>query len=164
MASTYTPIATYTATGSISSYTFSSIPNTYTDLRVICSPFNSAGPDDLRIRFNGDTGTNYSSSLFRGSGSATLTASDNNATYIGWLGYVNSAASDASVTIIDINNYSNTSVNKSILSRGSLASGFVNVTAGMWRSTSAINSITLIAGAANITANSTFTLYGIMAA
>jgi hypothetical protein len=163
-AQTYEPIATYTATGSISSYTFSSIPGTYTDLRLICSPFSSAGPDDLRIRFNGDTGSNYSSTLLRGSGSAIINAKDNNANYIGWLGYVSSGSGDASLTSVDINNYSNSTTYKTILSRGSLTSGFVNITSGLWRSNSAITSITIIAGAASITVNSTFTLYGIKAA
>jgi hypothetical protein len=164
MPSTYTPIATFTATGSIANYTFSSIPGTYTDLRLVCSAFNSAGPDDLRLRFNSDTGTNYSATLLRGSGSATVNAKDNNATYMPWLGYISTGSGDVSTTLVDINSYSNTSVNKTLISRGNLASGFVNITAGMWRSTAAITSITLIGGGANITVNSTFTLYGIKAA
>ena len=161
---TYTPIATYTATGTIASYTFSSIPSTYTDLRIVCLPFISAGPDDIRLRFNGDTSSNYSSTLLRGSGSAVISAKDNGATYLGWNGYASSATSDTSITTIDILNYTNTSIYKSVLSRGNLASGFLNATTGTWRSTSAITSITLIGGGANITTNSIFTLYGIAAA
>jgi hypothetical protein len=163
MTATYSTIATYTAPSSQASYTFSSIPSTYTDLIVVCSAFNSAGPDDLRLRFNSDTGTNYSATLLRGSGSAIVNARDTNGTYLAWLGYVSSAAGDSSTTIFQVMNYANTFVNKTVISRGNLASGFVNATVGMWRSTSAVNSITLIAGGANITTGSTFTIYGIKA-
>jgi len=162
--STYSTIATYTAPSSQASYTFSSIPSTYTDLIVVCSTFNSSGPDDLRLRFNSDTGTNYSATLLRGSGSAIVNAKDNNGTYLAWLGYVSSNSNNTSTTIFQVMNYSNTSVNKTVLSRGNLATDFVNATVGMWRSTAAINSITLIAGGANITSGSTFTIYGIAAA
>ena len=57
--STMTPIATNTLTAVASSVTFSSIPSTYTDLvLVLQGSFDSA--DDVRFRFNGDTGSNYS--------------------------------------------------------------------------------------------------------
>jgi hypothetical protein len=165
IASTYEPIATYTATGTISNYTFSSIPSTYTDLKLVISPFISTGIDDVRIRFNGDTATNYSAVLVRGSGSATVTALDNNATYIGWLDYANSSTTtDMSLSIIDIMSYTNTSVYKTVLSKHGLPAAFVTATVGLWRSTAAINSITIIGGAASITSGSTFTLYGIKAA
>lgn len=165
IASTYEPIATYTATGTIANYTFSSIPSTYTDLRIVCSPFISAGIDDLRVRFNSDSASNYSSVLVRGSGAATVTALDNNASYIGWLDYANSSTTtDMSLSFIDVMSYANTSVYKTVLSKHGLPAAFVTSTVGLWRSTAAINSITLIGGAASITSGSTFTLYGIKAA
>lgn len=161
--STYTPIATATISSG-SSYTFSSIPSTYTDLHIVISNFISAGPDDMRLRFNGDTSTNYSALLLRSSGGSLINAKDNNGTYMAWLGYASNGAGDASTHRIDVQSYANTSVYKHVVSRGNLSSGFVNLTTGMWRSTAAINSITFIPGGSSFAAGSTITIYGIKAA
>ena len=58
--STYTPIASHTASGSESSITFSSIPQGYTDLVLVFLGKVDSGSGDLGLRFNADTGSNYS--------------------------------------------------------------------------------------------------------
>ena len=57
--SSYTPIATYTATGSVATYTFSSIPATYTDL-VLSINYGAGNGEGLYFRLNSDTASNYS--------------------------------------------------------------------------------------------------------
>ena len=59
MAATYTPIASITLGAATSSVTFSSIPQTYTDLIVI---FNGRtdGDENTNLQFNSDTTNNYS--------------------------------------------------------------------------------------------------------
>ena len=59
---TYTPIASTTLGSAAASYTFSSIPNTYTDLVLIASMADSNSGADQRmlVQVNGDTGTKYS--------------------------------------------------------------------------------------------------------
>jgi len=69
MAMTYTPIATQTLGSSVSTVTFSSISGTYTDLVLIAQPIASAGVD-LELRFNGDSGSNYSCTQLSGDGSS----------------------------------------------------------------------------------------------
>lgn len=165
--STYTPIATTTASGSISSITFSSIAGTYTDLVLIVSASLASGAENLRIRFNSDTGTNYSNTVLVGSGSGAGSSRASNQTYIaadsnGYLTTTNN------IYIMNIQNYSNATTYKTALVRANnAASGASGVDAivGLWRSTSAIDSITILnSGGVNFASSSTFTLFGIKAA
>ena len=72
--STYTPIATTTASGSASSVTFSSIPSTYTDLVIVADILGAASTADAVLRFNSDTTSNYSETVIRGDGSSAASA------------------------------------------------------------------------------------------
>lgn len=160
---TYEAIATQTLGSATTTVTFSSIPGTYTDLVVVFQGGITTGPDDIRIRFNSDTGTNYSATLLRGDGSSAISARSSNDTYISWMGYFGTGTA-GSVSIVNVNNYSNTTTNKTALNRGSVASNFVNASVGLWRSTAAITSMTLIAGGSTFLSGSIFSLYGIRAA
>ena len=162
--STYTPIATYTvsSSGSVSSYTFSSIPSTYTDLVLIVNAAASPGPE-FRMYFNTDTGTNYSRNLITGNGTTASANRGNNLTYIS----LNDGLSANVWTnqIVSINNYSNTTAHKITIGRSNSTSDATQAIVGLWRSTSAINSITILFDrASTFNAGSTFTLYGIAAA
>ena len=161
--STYTPIATTTLGSAAASYTFSSISSTYTDLVCIFNGAITTGPDDVRIRFNGDTATNYSATLLRGDGTSTLSARSSNDTYISYNSYIGTG-DGSSVGVFNIMNYSNTTTNKTVVCRGNVAASFVNASVGLWRNTAAITSMTLIAGGSTFKIGSTFTLYGIKAA
>ena len=159
--STYTPIATTTLGSAASSYTFSSIPSTYTDLRIV---FNGNYATASRGAFvlNSDTGSNYSNTRMTGDGSTAASARASNAAY------VLMGLSDISTThtySIDLMNYSNTTTNKTVLSRLNVASGTVRATVYLIPSTSAITTLTLtMVSGANLGDGSTFTLYGIAAA
>ena len=67
--STMTPIATNTLVSATNSITFSSIPQGYTDLILIHSNI-SGTTQQLRLTFNGDSGSNYSTTELYGTGSA----------------------------------------------------------------------------------------------
>lgn len=164
MASTYTPIATTTLGSAQSSVTFSSISGSYTDL-VLVGSVRVSGVAAINFQVNSDTATNYSFRYLQGNGSA---ASSNGFTNTGSVqGFYTTGAPTAASTfgtyIINFNNYSNTSTYKTFLSRESGDASTVS-TVGLWRSTSAINSIYLYPGGANFAAGTTFTLYGITAA
>jgi hypothetical protein len=61
-------------------------------------------------------------------------------------------------------NYANTTTFKTHISRSNNSSNFVMATVGLWRSTAAITSITLLTNTADtFSVGSTFTLYGIKA-
>jgi hypothetical protein len=72
--STYEPIASQTLGSAVSSVTFSSIPQNYTDLILVVNYGISANNFGARIRFNGDTGSNYSDSFIYGTGSSALSS------------------------------------------------------------------------------------------
>lgn len=163
MPSTYEPIATYTTTTSATtSYTFSSIPNTYTDLVLVCSLKATSSNSSLVVRFNGDSGSNYSETQLYGDGSNAISQRFSNQTeaYVCFSGFP--TATFAPV-IANFMNYSNTTTYKTFLGRGGYAAGYVDASVGLWRSTSAISSMTLYAGNYFDT-GCTFTLYGIKAA
>ena len=162
MATTYEPIATTTLGSAAASYTFSSIPATYTDLVMVFDGTMSAA-DDLGIRFNSDTGSNYSTTILGGNGSAAFSTRVTGQTqgYLDWAGLTTAQGN----AIVQIQNYSNATTYKTYLSRFNQAARGTDACVGLWRSTAAISSITIKAiGANSFRTASTFTLYGIKAA
>lgn len=109
--STYTPIATTTLGSAQASYTFSSIPGTYTDLIVVVKGDGSANTNGL-MQYNGDTGTNYSMTALYGTGSAAFSARSSNDGQIQLGGF--DGASQGTI-LISILNYSNTTTYKTNL-------------------------------------------------
>lgn len=163
---TYTPIATQTLASATTTVTFSSIPQTYTDLVLVSNSKNASGGDSgLTLKFNTDTstsGTNYSSTFLYGDGSA---ASSNRHTNYPYIIVNRSSPSYMSNGIAHIMNYANTTTNKTIISRGN-SNNYVIAYACLWRATpQAITTITIgNESNVNFTVDSTFTLYGIAAA
>ena len=163
--STYTPIATHTLSSSAMEYTFSSIPQTYTDLVIVANiPGTTNTGAGLMVRFNGNTGTNYSAIYLYGNGSsaATHNATNDNRMLVG----VPQGNQTVPITnIVNIMNYYNTTTFKSVVSRGNQVGSTVDANVGMWRSTAAITSITYgFYGTITMNSGTTLTLYGITAA
>ena len=166
MPNTYTELLKTTVGTATSSVTLSSIPSGYTDLVLITSAKNNTGAQyRLQLSFNGDRSTSvYSVTKLTGNGSTAVSSRVSNAPYGAILiGTIGSTNFDNVIT--HIMNYSNTTTNKTILRRGgSDAAGSPQLEAGSYRSTAAISTLTLTAGAGNFGIGSTFTLYGIKAA
>jgi hypothetical protein len=164
--STYTPIATQTLGSAVSSVTFSSIPSTYTDLILIANTgfVNTGSDNQFEARVNGDSGSNYSVTGLFGDGSSVYSYRQSNNTWIE-MNRINYSLTNT--IIMQLNNYSNTSTYKTIITRTNGTATQISATVNLWRSTSAINSISLsnyYAGSNTFFAGSTFTLYGIAAA
>jgi hypothetical protein len=167
MAATYEPIATQTLSTSTATVTFSSIPGTYTDLILITDGTAAAtnGTNGLKLQFNSDTGNNYSTTFLYGGGASASSGRSSNASFIA----VARADTTQSNGITHIQNYSNSTTNKSVLSRGNVAASgqfpLAIVYVGLWRSTAAITSMTIShENSVNFNSGFTFTLYGIKAA
>ena len=166
MASTYTPIATQTASGSASAIQFNSIPSTYTDLVLIATIKAASGtPTMVGNVGNGtlDTGTNYSDTWLYGTGSSAGSNRNSNQPYLLLAGNNYVASSEFSVVIMNFMNYSNSTTYKTVLTRTNTPSIEVAANVNLWRSTAAINVISLTLSG-NFAVGSTFTLYGIKAA
>ena len=159
---TYDQLFTTTLTSAVTSVTISSIPSSYTDLVMVFSGSASA-TDSLYARFNGDTASNYSSTLIYGNG--TTAYSDRRTSFSSALIFDGGATTGQMNTILHLMNYSNTAIYKSGLARGNSSSLYVAATVISWRSVAAINSITVgMSGGATMTVGSSVTLYGILAA
>ena len=166
---TFDKIATTTLASTATSITFSSIPGTYTDLRLVFLSSTAAGGAVLRYTLNGDSATNYSVSTLVGNrtGGAVTSSSGTSQTYGSGVYNYSSPATVPVLSLVDIFSYANTSVSKTILT----SSAFDNNTAGtvqntvvLWRSTAAITTILLASGGTSWDIGSTATLYGIKAA
>ena len=163
MPATYEPIQTTTLGSSTNSYTFSSIPGTYTDLIVVQSGTTTDGTG-IRLRFNGDTGSNYSNTILFGTGSTQGSAKESSITSIRMTYESSGQTTDIGIRIANIQNYSNATTYKTAITRGNRASGGVDLIAGVWRNTAAITSVTVFGSDFNLAAGTTITLYGIKAA
>jgi hypothetical protein len=166
MPATYEPIATTTLTSNSATIDFSSIPATYTDLVLVFPAKSSPGGSDAWIMVNGDTASNYG---YRGMfGDGGVSGAFQTATVaIGLLTdyYGVPQATDGHVAIAIFNNYANTITHKTMISRANHAVSGTDMNVCTWRSTAAINRLTLKFNASPVYATgSTATLYGIKAA
>ena len=161
--STYTPLATQTLGTAAGSITFSSISGSYTDL-VLISTFGVTAGDDLYLRFNGDTGGNYSTTRLWGNGTAVSSNRTTNDTGIQPRTPANQPSTVTTMYRGNIMNYANTTTYKTVLSRYDFASGAADADVGVWRNTAAITSVTFLLLSSTFVTGSTFTLYGIAAA
>ena len=154
--STYTPIASQVLTSNTASITFSGIPQNYTDLIIVIRGSSTNYVEDY-LRFNSDSGSNYSTTRIYTNASTSVSDRFLNANSI-VIGDTSSGGETA--TVIQIPNYSNSTTYKSILIKSGYTSyifGFV----GMWRSTAAVTSIDLFVNSGAFISGATFNLYGI---
>lgn len=153
------------------SVTFNNIPQSgYTDLVIrVSARCDRAQTATLNlIRFNGDSGSNYSLRTIVGDGSTASSASATNTTQM-WdygLPAATSTASTFGNSEIYIPNYTG-STQKSVsvdgVSENNATSANAGLVANLWQSTAAITSITITANSSNYVQHSTFSLYGIAA-
>ena len=167
MAATYEPIATTTLGSAAPSISFTSIPATYTDLRLVVSAIGAAASCYVAIQFNNDTATNYSYTYIRGNGSVAASARAASSAR----GFILNTSADLPTTFpalstTDIFSYTG-STYKTFLATGSddkNGSGETNSYVNLWRSTAAINRVDVIGYNANLGIGTTATIYGIKAA
>lgn len=161
---TYESIATTTLSSAQSSVTFSSISGSYTDLVVIISAIKSgSNSSGIGWQANGDTGSNYSVTSMYGFSGGAGSDRGSNATFAS----VGRVGTSQSTSILNFQDYSNTTTNKTCIARGNTLGGqdiaIANV--ALWRNTAAITSLVFtLADASNFNSGSTFTLYGIKSA
>ena len=171
MATTFVKIQTITVSTAVASIEFTSIPQNYTDLKLVTSLRGS----DLgvrvqpRISFNSSS-TGYSGRYLRAYDNSTVDSGTTNASYFdAWrVPAANNTASIFSNDEIYIPNYTSAN-NKSFSSDNTnetnISSGttnFMSLSAGLWSNSAAITSIKLITDTgSNYVQYSTATLYGI---
>lgn len=164
MATTYDKIATTTLGSTSSTITFSSIAGTYTDLRFVLAATTTAGLD-LNTTFNGDTATNYSFVRLQGNGSVISSTSSASQNYIR-SNYFSYVASQPYLLTMDLFSYAGSTFKTCLIenSEERNANGAVARQIALWRSTSAITSITFTTSSSTFAVGTTATLYGILKA
>lgn len=151
-----------------------SIPATYENLQLhfMGRGDTNAASMVLSLRVNGDTGGNYDRQVTGGNNATTTSASSMGQTSLAvtTVPAATATAGRAGVAIFDFPNYARTVFNKMILYRVGHVSGTGagNIDTGMdtgnWRSTAAINQLTLIPSAGNFDTGTVVTLLGIKGA
>lgn len=159
--STMTPIATNTLASAASTVTFSNIPQGYTDLVLVWNGA-TATSNNVSLRFNSDASTNYSTTRMRGTGTSAESSRWSN---ISMMYGANPDTTGNSTVTWQIQNYSNSTTYKTAIARGGGAGGETGAYVGLWRSTSAITSVTVIInGSVNMNSGTSITIYGVKAA
>ena len=168
---TMTLISSQTLGGTTASVTFSSIPSTYNDLKLVVSARgdNASTLVGLNIKLNGDTATNYSDTVLYGAvtssgsvrqtsvtvdGGASIDGASATASTFGAMElYFPNYNSTGSKPFFDIDITENNAVTAS--------AGTIQAISHLYRGASGISSITLTPASGNFVQYSDFYLYGI---
>jgi hypothetical protein len=152
-----------------STITFSSIPQTYTDLVLITSlrTTRSGGgtEDSVKLEFNGVT-TAYSGRWLRGDGANTNSNTFSTALFLQNQNSNDTTSNTFSNASVYIPNYT-LSTNKSLtvenVNENNGATAWASIVAGLWSNTAAITSLTLTPNVGpNFAQYSSATLYGVL--
>ena len=82
MPATYEKIATTTLGSATATITFDSIAASWTDLRLVVVGTQTTSGADVKLTFNNDTATNYSSTCIYGTGTAVTSTRTTSKAYI----------------------------------------------------------------------------------
>jgi hypothetical protein len=166
MPATYTLIASTTADGTTSSVSFTSIPQTYTDLVVRLTARNTGTNVDnsLAVRPNGST-TNDSNTRLSGNGSTASSGRSTADFDAGRITSGNATADTFGSVEMYIPNYT-AATNKPMSAFGVAETNAtaveMRINALLWSNTSAITSLNITTdGVGNFASGSSFFLYGI---
>lgn len=146
---------------------FTSIPDTFTDLKITGTARGTAAADflALRLRMNGDTGSNYDSSRVNRFGTNELVSG----AYMEIGGLVigdNGSFGVAGSFTLELPQYKNSFFNKQVIARsfGSTASApIADYGGGSWKSVAPIDQIDLFLSSGNFAAGTEVCLWGLKA-
>lgn len=162
----YEQIATVNLSSTTSTIQFTSIPQGYRSIQIRGSAISSSSGNSMIASFNSDSSNIYTWGSLIGYASNGKTYSSSwisSSFQLSSLG--NSSLNQSSAIIMDIYNYSSTSIKKSYMGIGGRTlTGFdrsVQLDAGTYESSTAVTSITLSLGAASFTAGTKLSLYGV---
>ena len=167
----YELISTQLIATTTTTITFSSIPTTYKhlQLRYTARGSRASTVDFMGIYFNGDTAANYWYHYLSADGSSVSSSSIISAEVRARIGTIPASTASSNVFgsgVIDVLDYVATTKNKTVRTfnghTDSASAGHqVALRSGLWNSTAAINSATLVALNAGFLSGSGFSLYGI---
>ena len=170
MANTYVLIeSTTVGSGGVSSVTLGSggtIPQTYTDLKVLYSVRHSVVYNELHFRFNGSS-SSYSAIILNGNGSSSRSYTEGTTEIHGGLstptGYTASTFASGEIYIPNYTTSAYKSVSIDSVQQNNSSTLNLQLVAALWSNTPAITSINFFPATetGTISQYSTFCLYGI---
>ncbi len=150
----YIALANITLTSTDNEVVFANIPNTYRDLVLVAVHTSNTGGADTGVRFNSDSGGNYTMVRMSSAGPSSASANQSYA-------YSGDNNPDRRTVIIQIMDYAQTDKHKTILTRYAGFSDTTMAIAARWANTNAINTVSIFPNGGSWTSGSTFALYGI---
>ena len=162
-------IASSTLTGTSSTVTFTSIPDTYEhlQLRMFARTSFATTSRYIQLQINNDTATNYTQQHLYGNGTSALANRSTGIAYIqmGHCPGTSTASGIYGLSITDILDYTSTNKYKTVralFGTDRSSSGTVFLGSGLWTSTAAINRLDIFpASSDTFEAGSVFALYGL---
>ncbi len=170
----YTPafesIATVSVgSGGTSEIEFASIPSTFTHIQLRFSTITETGGKVIIMRFNSDSGTNYTRHFLNGQGTSASAAGGTGESSIRAFGQnIGTDTASPAVGIIDILDYTNTNKYSTVRILSGMddnGSGEIAIESSLWLNTAAISNIKFrLNDSSDFAQYSHFALYGIKAA
>jgi hypothetical protein len=168
MANTYTLIEAKTLSADTAAINFTSIPQTYTDLQLLCSHrMDASGNSDVfYVRFNSSASTYRARGMYKDS--VTVSAQGYGASSGAWAGIIGGASmtsdtfGSASIYIPSYTNSQTKGYSVDWTTETNSNTQWMGLNALLWDGTSAINEINITTTGTNkFITKSTFYLYGI---
>jgi len=164
----YELISTTVLGSSAASVTFSGLGTSaaaYKHLQIRIVNRSVSSNANTHVRFNGDTGSNYSMHQLYGTGSGVGSAATTSGNRIYQIAALPPSSSQFAPAIVDILDFSSTTKNKTLRSlRGMADPGAglsdIELLSGAWYSTAAVTSMEIF-GDFNFVTGSRFSLYGL---
>ncbi len=168
MTITYVKIASVAVgAGGAASMDFSSIPATYTDLKLVFMlRYNGSLDTRFKVRFNADSGANYSFKILEGNGASASSSGASVTTSIqsdsgNYAATTSSVFSSGELYIPNYLSANQKSVSIDNVEENNAATAYATLVAGLWSGTAAINEITISPLSDQLVQYSSATLYGI---
>lgn len=162
---TYDLVATTTLAASTPEVVFGSLPQTYRDLILVASAASTGSGTNAAIRFNFDSGSNYTRQFLGANGVGSVSAGTSTQTGFQYdnFGFTTTTLGNTN-HILQIMDYSATDRQKFVLARANRAGDTIDTLSGRWVNNAAITTIQIVSfSGESYIAGSTFSLYGIVA-
>ena len=163
MANTFELIQSYTLGSASSSFDFTVIPSTFTDIVLVYSLRSDNGDDYFALTLNGSS-SSFTTRDVQGNGSGVSSASRSDNLLVYTQDPSTMTANTFSNGQIYFPNYAgatNKSFNQDTVYENNATGAGMAMRSGLWSNTAAINRVTISKASGNFTANSTAYLYGV---
>jgi hypothetical protein len=166
MPQTYEAIATTTLGSNQSTITFTSIPQTYTDLVCVCVGYGAGGGGSILVKVNSNTSSIYNTNYVYTDGTTAVTSAKTGDNGNGlYMGRLMTSTTDMGGAYFHIMNYTSTSTFKTMIGQSVASAPITWYSIGNARTTTAVTRLDLtVESGYPFASGFQATIYGIKAA